>query len=240
MIVAPATCNTIAKWAAGISDTLPLGLIVEAVGKGLPTVAMPFSNRAQLSFPAVTEALAKLDRWGVTVLVGDDVYRPHEPRYRQRLRSPLPVASCTRCCRSTVCHDRVIRCGHLLVEHVHQSVRIAPRHRDTSSNRSYGTPISVCGADQRRSRMGFPFGTAPGTPARRNDGAGHIAFRAAHATALGGRPRDQRSRRRSQPRHRRWRSRRHPGPRRDLRELLRVTQPISESTRSSPASWQPR
>jgi Flavoprotein len=45
MIVAPATCNTIAKWAAGISDTLPLGLVVEAVGKGLPVVAMPFSNR---------------------------------------------------------------------------------------------------------------------------------------------------------------------------------------------------
>jgi phosphopantothenoylcysteine synthetase/decarboxylase len=79
MIVAPATCNTIAKWAAGISDTLPLGLVVEAVGKGLPVVAMPFSNYAQLSFPAVTEALDKLARWGVTVLVGEDVYRPHEP-----------------------------------------------------------------------------------------------------------------------------------------------------------------
>lgn len=79
MIVAPATCNTIAKWAAGISDTLPLGLVVEAVGKALPVVAMPFSNRAQLAFPAVAEALDKLERWGVGVLVGDDVYRPHEP-----------------------------------------------------------------------------------------------------------------------------------------------------------------
>jgi phosphopantothenoylcysteine synthetase/decarboxylase len=79
MIVAPATCNTIAKWAAGISDTLPLGLVVEAVGKGLPVVAMPFSNRAQLSFPAVTDALDKLAQWGVRVLVGDGVYQPHEP-----------------------------------------------------------------------------------------------------------------------------------------------------------------
>lgn len=79
MIVAPATCNTIAKWAAGISDTLPLGMVVEAVGKGLPVVAMPFSNRAQLSFPAVQDALKKLAAWGVAVLVGDDVYRPHEP-----------------------------------------------------------------------------------------------------------------------------------------------------------------
>lgn len=41
MIVAPLTCNSPAKWAAGISDTLPLGLLVEAVGKRLPVVAMP-------------------------------------------------------------------------------------------------------------------------------------------------------------------------------------------------------
>jgi hypothetical protein len=79
MIVAPATCNTLAKWAAGISDTLPLGLVVEAVGKGLPVVAVPFSNRAQLAFPAIVEAMNKLRRYGVNVLAGDDVYVPHEP-----------------------------------------------------------------------------------------------------------------------------------------------------------------
>lgn len=79
MIVAPATCNTLAKWAAGISDTLPLGLLVEAVGKRQPVVAMPFSNWAQISFPAVQDAINKLSQWGVTVLVGEDVYRQHEP-----------------------------------------------------------------------------------------------------------------------------------------------------------------
>lgn len=79
MIVAPITCNSLAKWAAGISDTLPLGLLVEAVGKGQPVVAMPFSNWAQISFPAVQDAMAKLSSWGVTVLVGDEVYRQHEP-----------------------------------------------------------------------------------------------------------------------------------------------------------------
>lgn len=68
MIVAPATCNTLAKWAAGIADTLPLGLIVEAVGKGMPVVAVPFSNHAQISFPAVQEAMDKLASWGVTIL----------------------------------------------------------------------------------------------------------------------------------------------------------------------------
>jgi phosphopantothenoylcysteine synthetase/decarboxylase len=79
MIVAPITCNSLAKWAAGISDTLPLGLLVEAVGKGLPVVAMPFSNWAQISFPAVQRAMRELSEWGVTVLVGDDVYKQHEP-----------------------------------------------------------------------------------------------------------------------------------------------------------------
>ncbi|WP_051161323.1 flavoprotein [Nocardia brevicatena] len=79
MIVAPITCNSLAKWAAGVSDTLPLGLLVEAVGKGLPVVAMPFSNWAQISFPAIQEAMRKLSEWGVTMLVGDEVYKQHEP-----------------------------------------------------------------------------------------------------------------------------------------------------------------
>lgn len=79
IVAAPITCNSLAKWAAGISDTLPLGLLVEAVGKRQPVVAMPFSNRAQISFPAIQDAMAKLTTWGVTVLVGDDVYEQHDP-----------------------------------------------------------------------------------------------------------------------------------------------------------------
>ncbi|WP_280398091.1 flavoprotein [Nocardia carnea] len=78
VIAAPLTCNSLAKWAAGISDTLPLGLLVEAVGKGLPVVAVPYSNRAQLGFPAVQEAIQKLSGWGVAVLAGDGVGQ-HEP-----------------------------------------------------------------------------------------------------------------------------------------------------------------
>ncbi len=84
MIVAPITCNSLAKWAAGISDTLPLGLLVEAVGKHQPVVAMPFSNWAQISFPAVQDAIHTLEGWGVTVLVGDQVYKQHEPGTGER------------------------------------------------------------------------------------------------------------------------------------------------------------
>ncbi|MRH92174.1 hypothetical protein GFY24_32860 [Nocardia sp. SYP-A9097] len=51
LIVAPMTCNSAAKWAAGDSDTLPLGILVEAAGSRKPVVAVPYSNDAQLSFP---------------------------------------------------------------------------------------------------------------------------------------------------------------------------------------------
>jgi phosphopantothenoylcysteine synthetase/decarboxylase len=33
IIVAPATFNTVKKWTAGISDTLALGVVCEAIGK---------------------------------------------------------------------------------------------------------------------------------------------------------------------------------------------------------------
>ena len=79
IIVAPATCNTINKWAAGISDTLALGLITEGIGKGLPLVALPFTNRAQAAHPAFERSVSELRSWGVTVLYGPEVYPLHEP-----------------------------------------------------------------------------------------------------------------------------------------------------------------
>lgn len=79
IIVAPATVNTVNKWAAGICDTLALGILVEAIGKGLPTVALPFTNRAHAAHPAFMENIGRLRSWGVTVLLGPDVYPLHEP-----------------------------------------------------------------------------------------------------------------------------------------------------------------
>jgi phosphopantothenoylcysteine decarboxylase len=79
IIVAPATVNTINKWAAGICDTLPLGILVEGIGKGLPIVAVPWSNAAHAAHPAFAENLGKLRSWGVRVLYGPDVFPPHEP-----------------------------------------------------------------------------------------------------------------------------------------------------------------
>jgi hypothetical protein len=73
LVVAPATTNTINKWAAGISDTLLLGLLVEGIGKKLPTVAMPFTNWAQAAHPAFEPNIVRLRSWGVTVLYGPDL-----------------------------------------------------------------------------------------------------------------------------------------------------------------------
>lgn len=79
IIVAPATVNTINKWTNGICDTLALGLLVEAIGKGLPTVALPFTNRAHAAHPAFIDNIDRLRSWGIIVLFGTDVYPLHEP-----------------------------------------------------------------------------------------------------------------------------------------------------------------
>ena len=44
IIVAPASYNTINKWALGISDTYALGVLAETTGLGVPIVVLPFVN----------------------------------------------------------------------------------------------------------------------------------------------------------------------------------------------------
>lgn len=80
MVVCPATFNTINKWAQGISDTLALGLITEAIGMGLPLVAAPALNSAQAAHPAFEQSVATLRTAGVTVLYGPEIYEPGPPR----------------------------------------------------------------------------------------------------------------------------------------------------------------
>jgi hypothetical protein len=71
--------NTINKWAAGICDTLALGILVEGIGKKLPIVSLPFTNSAQAAHPAFEQNIEKLRSWGVQVLYGPDVYPLHAP-----------------------------------------------------------------------------------------------------------------------------------------------------------------
>jgi phosphopantothenoylcysteine synthetase/decarboxylase len=90
MLVAPATVNTINKWAAGIADTLALGLIVEGVGIGLPIVAMPFTNEAMARHPAFPRSIALLREWGVTVLYGESVLPRFDPGTGESLVDRFP------------------------------------------------------------------------------------------------------------------------------------------------------
>lgn len=90
IIVAPATVNTVNKWAAGICDTLPLGLLVEGIGKRVPIVAMPFTNHAQAAHPAFAENIARLRSWGVTVLYAPDVSGLHEPGHGGQTTATFP------------------------------------------------------------------------------------------------------------------------------------------------------
>lgn len=77
--LAPATGNTLAKWAAGVSDTYALGLLVESLALQTPVVAVPFSNWAHLAHPAIVEAVERLRAWGAIVLTGEAVCPPHPP-----------------------------------------------------------------------------------------------------------------------------------------------------------------
>lgn len=67
-VVAPATFNTVNKWAAGISDTLALGLLNEATGLGLPIVVVPWPNAPLARHPAFTRNVAALRHWGMRVI----------------------------------------------------------------------------------------------------------------------------------------------------------------------------
>lgn len=90
IVVAPATVNTINKWATGIADTLALGLLIEAYGLAVPTVAVPYTNTAMAVHPAFRDNLNRLRSWGVRVLFGDDVLLLPHPGSGARLAAKFP------------------------------------------------------------------------------------------------------------------------------------------------------
>ena len=77
LVVAPATFNTINKWAHGVSDALALGLLNEATGLGLPIIAVPWLSAALLRHPAFQHSVAALREWGVRIILDPD--RPARP-----------------------------------------------------------------------------------------------------------------------------------------------------------------
>jgi phosphopantothenoylcysteine synthetase/decarboxylase len=70
VLVAPATFNTVNQVAAGINDSLALGLINEALGLRYPVVFVPFVGEALAAHPAYEASIDGLTRYGARFLVG--------------------------------------------------------------------------------------------------------------------------------------------------------------------------
>ncbi|MET7656425.1 MULTISPECIES: flavoprotein [unclassified Streptomyces] len=65
VVVAPATFNTVNKWAAGIADTLALGTLCEVSGLGIPVGVLPCVNETLAAHPAYQDSLIRLRAMGV-------------------------------------------------------------------------------------------------------------------------------------------------------------------------------
>jgi hypothetical protein len=79
IIVAPATYNTINKWANGTSDNFALGILAEAVGLHIPVVVLPFVNSALAAHPAFQRSVALLRDAGIDIIHGPGRLEAHPP-----------------------------------------------------------------------------------------------------------------------------------------------------------------
>lgn len=90
IIVAPATYNTINKWATGVSDTYALGVLAEAPAFGIPIVVLPFVNAALASRRPFRRSLEILRGEGIRVLLGPGEFEPHQPGTGGSLAAVFP------------------------------------------------------------------------------------------------------------------------------------------------------
>lgn len=73
VIAAPVTFNSINKWAAGISDSLALGVLNELISTDIPIIAAPCVKPLLRQHPAYAPSVETLTATGVTVLDPDSV-----------------------------------------------------------------------------------------------------------------------------------------------------------------------
>lgn len=87
VVVAPATFNTVNKWAAGITDTFAVALLCELMGFGVPILAVPLLKDALARHVAFARNLDTLRSMGVHVLF-DPAAPPHArmPRWEDVLK----------------------------------------------------------------------------------------------------------------------------------------------------------
>jgi phosphopantothenoylcysteine synthetase/decarboxylase len=100
VVVAPITFNTVGKLAAGIADTYAHSALCEALGDGVPIVAVPMVNNRLWGHPAWADNLGRLTDAGVRWLsihdgtigdpkpvlsgTGDDVVKRFDPGWVAR------------------------------------------------------------------------------------------------------------------------------------------------------------
>ena len=72
VLVAPATFNTLNKWALGISDTLALGILNESLGAGLPIAATVWAKEELQKHPTFDAHAQLLFENGVRFIQPDD------------------------------------------------------------------------------------------------------------------------------------------------------------------------
>ncbi|MFF4759442.1 flavoprotein [Streptomyces sp. NPDC001292] len=65
VVVAPATFNTLNKWAAGTADTLALATLCETYGMDVPVVVLPCVSNTLAAHPAYRDSLVRLRGMGV-------------------------------------------------------------------------------------------------------------------------------------------------------------------------------
>jgi hypothetical protein len=68
VLVAPATINSVNKFAAGIADSVALGLLTECFGVDVPILIAPNVNPALARHPRFGESIEELRHWGVHIL----------------------------------------------------------------------------------------------------------------------------------------------------------------------------
>jgi hypothetical protein len=93
-VVAPASANTVAKLALGISDNQALATANEAIGDpNVPVIVFPRVSAAHVRHPAWAGHLAALRSAGVHLVYGDSVWPIDPPRQGPPGGRPLPWAS---------------------------------------------------------------------------------------------------------------------------------------------------
>jgi hypothetical protein len=91
LIIAPATYNTVNKLAASIADNYALTSAAEMIGRGVPTVVVPFVNAALAARTPFRRSVAALRDEGLYVLFGThDRWEPHQPGTGSDRRSAFP------------------------------------------------------------------------------------------------------------------------------------------------------